>query len=116
MVPYVDGTTIVKESMIIVKDSVDWHPLEYQTTLGIDPAFSEKTNTDPIGITITRKKTIEGKVHKFVMYSVELHGKEKELGAIIKKCKSLKEEFEFDDIVIESNNGGEIIGKELKTE
>lgn len=116
LVPYVDGTTIVKESMIIRKDSVERHPLECHTTLGIDPAFSEKTNTDPVGMTITKKINIEGKTHRFVMYSTELRGKEKELWSIVQKAKELKDAIGFDDIEIEGNNGGEIIGKELRAE
>lgn len=114
--PYVDGTTIVKDYMIKRVESMRPRENTYTSTLWIDPAFSEKTNTDAIGLTITRKRYIGRDYVKYVIYSCELRWVEKALDTIKKKVRHLYDMYGFDNIVIESNNWWELIGKELRKE
>lgn len=114
--PYIDGTTIVKDYMIKVVESMRPNEHTYTSTLWIDPAFSEKTNTDPIWLTITRKRWVGDVLVKFIVYSCELEGEDKELKNIKKKVRHLQETIWFDNIKIETNNGGGIIARELKQE
>lgn len=114
--PYIDWTVIIKKQRIQRVDSMWPNPNTYTTTLWIDPAFSKKTNTDPIWMVLTRKRNLWWTMLYFVVYSCELKWEEKQLSNIKDKVRRIKTMFGFDNISIEWNNWWEIIGEELQDE
>lgn len=115
LVPYLDGESIIKRHMI----DYNYNPSsKIKTIMGIDPAFSEKTKSDPVGIVINHhaKSTKDDAMDYHVALSVSLKGADKSEDTIVSTVKSLYWPHRVDLIIIEGNNGGEIIGKRLKKE
>jgi len=115
LIPYLDGDTIIKRHMIDYNCSSDNIS---KTIMWVDPAFSEKTTSDPLGIVITThtKGVQDDAIHYNIKLSVWLSWLEKSEDNVIKTIKSLYTAHNISLIRIEWNNGWELIGKRLKKE
>lgn len=106
-VPMADGESIVKRSGIRYADTA---PEGCRVVGGIDPAFSEKTTSDPMAFTITGHY----KGQKYVMASFEYNGTEKDEDRFCNSVQEWYKKKKISRLKIESNNGGEIIARMLK--
>lgn len=107
LIPYVDGQTIIPRSLI---KKVERYPKEVRVIIGIDPAFSLKTTSDPIAITVTGHHN----GNKYVLACYELIGNQKQEKIYRPFIKQLYTTFKVSNVNIESNNGGEIIARQLQ--
>lgn len=107
LIPYVDGQTIIPRALI---KKVDRYPKEVRAIMGIDPAFSLKTTSDPIAITISGHHN----GNKYVLACYELIGNQKQEKIYRPFIKQLYSTFKIANVNIESNNGGEIIARQLQ--
>jgi len=80
----------------------------------IDPAFSEKTNTDPIWITITAHHKFEWTTYKYVVFSTQLTGENKYYENFVRFVKNLYVQYKINIIYIEQNNGWKVLADILK--
>ncbi len=113
LIPYLDWTSIIKKTLIHYYNNL---PKRHQKVIWIDPAFSEKTKTDPIWITITAQEKFEKDYYFYVIESLELKEKEKNNLFFIKTIKNLSTKYDIDLIVIENNNWWAILADLLKRE
>lgn len=109
LIPYVNGQTIIPRSLI---RTADRYPAWCSITLGIDPAFSLKTTSDALAIVVTAH--LQGK--KYVLACYELEGNQKQESISRPFIKQVYDTFRASRIRIESNNGGELIGRQLQTD
>lgn len=107
LIAYKDGQSIIKRSQIQVLDN---EPEWCKYVIGIDPAFSLKTNTDDLAIVITAHK--EGK--KYIIQAIPLQGLEKDEENVKKEIRKLYDRYNISIVNVESNNGGEIIARQLR--
>lgn len=107
LIPYVDGQTIIPRSLI---KTIERYPKEVRVIIGIDPAFSLKTTSDPIAITVTGHHN----GNKYVLACYELIGTQKQEKIYRPFIKQLYTTFKVSNVNIESNNGGEIIARQLQ--
>ena len=87
--------------------------------IGIDPAFSKNTASDAIGIVVTGHYTAKyedwtNKKLKYVLRSKALEWEDKSQKNFVATVQNLYEEYWASRVVIESNNGGQILGEQLK--
>jgi len=68
-IPLIVGQTIVKEEWIIYNTELT--EFDYYV-MGVDPAFSTKTNSDAFGIVITGYKKIKGDTYKKAVFCKKL--------------------------------------------
>lgn len=106
-IPYADWMTIIKRSSI--RYEKEWDK-SARVVFGIDPAFSEKTNTDSMALTISAHKWNT----RYVIQSIEFNGSEKDEERFVSVVHRLYLEYKCACINIEANNGGEIIWRMLK--
>lgn len=78
--------------------------------IGIDPAFSTKTDTDAMALALTAHSGPE----RYVAKVFQFNGAEKEEEQFCAFVENLYRSYNVDLVRIESNNGGEIIGRMLK--
>ena len=102
LIPYKSGEAIIARSSLRFADS---YPKDSRIVFGIDPAFSEKTESDSMAITICGHYGVE----KYIIASYEMRGKEKNEETFVPFVESLYHKYQCSNIVIESNNGGLII-------
>jgi len=107
LIPYVDGQSIIPRSLI---KTTDRYPTWCRITIGIDPAFSLKTQSDAIGICVTAH--LNG--NKYVLAFYELLATQKQEKVYRPFIKQVYNTFGVIRIRIENNNGGEIIGRQLQ--
>ncbi|PZM86477.1 hypothetical protein DLH72_00845 [Candidatus Gracilibacteria bacterium] len=113
LIPYKKGQKVISLSMIQYYQNL---PKNYKIVIGIDPAFSEKTNTDPIGITITAHEKYGKDNFYYIIESLSLEGEEKNYTKFVKIIKELYQKYKASGVIIENNNGGGILGDMLKRE
>lgn len=87
--------------------------------IGIDPAFSKNTASDAIGIVVTGHYTAKyedwtSKRMKYILRSKALEWEDKAQKNFVATVQNLYEEYWASRVVIESNNGGQILGEQLK--
>lgn len=112
LIPYVSWNPIIKKSNI--KYYLDL-PSNVSVIFWIDPAFSLKTNTDSMALTITAHyKWKEGLVYKYILDSMEFNWDEKDENLFVSKVENLYHRYKCKLINIEANNGWEIIWRMLK--
>ena len=109
LIPYIDGQTIIPKSLI---RTIDRYPKEVRITIGIDPAFSLKTTSDALAIVVTGH--LAGT--KYVLAVYELEGPQKQESIYRPFIKQVYNTFKASMIRIESNNGGELIGRQLQAD
>ena len=114
LVPYVDGSTIIRESMIKRYEVLPKKDSFSKIVMWIDPAFSEKTTADRIGVGITLHRNINNVLKKYTFWSYWYEWKEKDLTRFVNSIFDLYKRFDIDIINIEWNNWWATIWKELK--
>jgi predicted phage terminase large subunit-like protein len=115
LIPYLTGDIIIKEHMINY-DAVFEFNFLCRRIMGIDPAFSENTQSDSLAICIwTEVRMIEGKEY-FIEGEKTLIGKEKELWNVVKTIVHLYQQWNCSLVKIEKNNGGDVLIALLKKE
>lgn len=85
-----------------------------RVVIWVDPAYSEKTKTDAVGIWITYHKTINWNKHKFVYDMLELTWSEKRLKNVVKFIANLYKQHNASLVRVEQNNGWEYLVQELR--
>lgn len=105
--PYTWGMSIIKRSNI---KYADYAPPNTRNIIGIDPAFSTKTGTDAMGFTLTMHDDIYKYVHTMVGFEWEEKNEER----FVSYVWEMYQHHNVDMVYIESNNGGEIIGRMLR--
>lgn len=113
LVPYQKGQKIISLSMINYFQNL---PKNYKIVIWVDPAFSEKTNTDPIWITVTAQENFWKENYYYIIESLELEGEEKNFEKFKKIVKNLYEKYKASSVIIENNNGWWILADMLKRE
>lgn len=102
----------------IIKDSDIKHyyalPKNYKVVFGIDPAFSEKTGSDSIWLTITAQEMFEKEIYKYVIEIREFIEDEKDEERFCSVVKDLYQKYKCSLIHIENNNGWWILARMLK--
>lgn len=111
LIPYADGQTIIKRTSIKYAEKA---PDGGRVVFGIDPAFSEKTNSDAMGLSIAKHITAEGKKQKYVLDMIEFRWDQKNEERFCEAVFELYKKHNCSSINIEANNGGEIIARMLK--
>lgn len=110
--PYIGGQNIILRSQIHETDKVPLHtkeePVHY--VLGIDPAFSLKTNSDSVGIVVSAHRWED----RYIVQVVELEGQEKDEENIKRVVKNLYNRYNASIVNIETNNWGELIARMLQ--
>lgn len=111
--PMVSGSSIIKRDQI---KHIDIVPAGVTVVGGIDPAFSTKTGTDAMTIVITAHLRVPGETYtnKYILYQYEAFGDAKNEVSFVKMAEDAYKRFKVSRWRIESNNGGEIIGRMLK--
>lgn len=102
-----DGESIIKRTSIRYAPS---YPDGSRIVFGIDPAFSENTQSDSMGLAITAHHGEQ----RYNIATYEFKGKEKDEEKFVNAVFSLYEKHNCSIINIESNNGGEIIARMLR--
>lgn len=111
LVAYKKGQKIIKESDIKYYTKL---PNNYRIVIGIDPAFSLKTNTDPIGIWVTAHESFEGKNYKYVIELKKLEADEKDEDRFCAVIVGLYQRYNVNIVYIEGNNGWDVLARMLK--
>lgn len=102
----------------IIKDSDIKHyytlPNNYVITFWVDPAFSLKTWTDGIWLTVTAQETYNDEIHKYVIEIREFMDEEKDENNFCAVTKDLYVMYNCKMIYIETNNGWSILARMLR--
>ena len=80
----------------------------------IDPAFSEKTKSDELSITVVWFQQIGSVLYKFIEENISLVGEEKNEDNVLKTVLSLYLQYKARIVKWESNNGGELYNQLCK--
>jgi predicted phage terminase large subunit-like protein len=116
LIAFQDGQTIIKQSDI----KYARRPENCKIVFGIDPAFSQKTNTDAMGFVMTahHRSKFEDRilVQKYVFWYISFEGRDKDEETFKRRVKELYVKFKCSLIRIEQQAGWEIIGNMLKKE
>jgi phage terminase large subunit-like protein len=107
LIPFAEGDTIIKQSSI---RHADGYPPGCKIVFGIDPAFSMKTNTDIMCLTVVAHKGAQ----KFIVKTFYFEGREKDEEKFVTSAYEAYKSFSCSCVNVEGNNGGEIIGRMLK--
>lgn len=111
LIAYKKWQRIIKQSDIKYYGAL---PKNHKIIIWIDPAFSEKTGTDAIGLTITAQEIFEKEVYKYVIEIREFVEEEKDEEFFCKIVKELYQKHKCNLIYIENNNGWWILARMLK--
>lgn len=111
LIPYRAGQSIIKNSDIRYYGNL---PNNVKNVIGIDPAFSEKTNTDPIGITVTGHEKYKDDNYKYIIEVLELEWEDKDEDRFAMIVKQLYVKYKVSIVWIENNNGGGILARILR--
>lgn len=102
----------------IIKDSdIKYYynlPKNHKIIFWIDPAFSEKTWSDGMWLTITAHEKFETVTYKYVIEMMEFLEDEKDEEKFCNTVANLYHKYKCSLIYIENNNGGWIIWRMLK--
>lgn len=111
LIAYKKWQRIIKESDIKYYGTL---PKNHKIIIWIDPAFSEKTWSDAIGLTITAQEMFEKEIHKYVIEIREFNEEEKDEEFFCKVVKELYQKYKCNLVYIENNNGWWILARMLK--
>jgi len=102
----------------IIKDSDIKHyyklPKIFKIVFWIDPAFSEKTWSDPIWLTVTAQEMYEKEIFKYVIEIKEFIEDEKDEERFCSVVVDMYHKYNCSLIYIEWNNGGLILARMLR--
>jgi predicted phage terminase large subunit-like protein len=107
LIPYAEGDTIIKQSSIRYTKE---YPQGSRIVFGIDPAFSMKTNSDIMCLTVAAHKWPQ----RFIVKTFYFEGREKDEEKFVTACHEAYKQLSCSCINIEANNGGEIIARMLQ--
>lgn len=107
LIPFTWGDTIIKRTSIKYATTM---PQGARMVIGIDPAFSEKTWTDEMGVAMTWHVG----VNKYVQTMEGLSGTEKDEERFCAYVEWLYKKWNVAMVVVEENNGGLILARMLK--
>lgn len=111
LIPYIKGQRIISDSMIQYYQNL---PKNYKVVIGVDPAFSEKTGSDAIWITVTAHENYNKENYKYVIEMIALEWEEKDEERFCKFIKNLAEKYNYSVIYIENNNWWGVLARMLK--
>ena len=111
LIPYIKGQRIISDSMIQYYQNL---PKNYKVVIGVDPAFSEKTGSDAIWITVTAHENYNKENYKYIIEMIALEWEEKDEERFCKFIKILAEKYNYSVIYIENNNWGGVLARMLK--
>lgn len=111
LIPYKKGQRIIKDSDIKYYYNL---PKNNKIIFWIDPAFSEKTWTDGMWLTITAHEKFEKETYKYVIEMMEFLEEEKDEEKFCNTVVNLYHKYKCSLIYIENNNWGWIIWRMLK--
>lgn len=111
LIPYIKGQRIISDSMIQYYQNL---PKNYKVVIGVDPAFSEKTGSDAIWITVTAHENYNKENYKYVIEMIALEWEEKDEERFCKFIKILAEKYNYSVIYIENNNWWGVLARMLK--
>ena len=109
LIPWINWQSIIPRSLI---KTADRYPAWCRIIIGIDPAFSLKTTSDALAICVTAH--LNG--NKYVLACYELEGNQKQEAVYRPFIKQIYTTFKASLIRIESNNGWELIGRQLQSD
>ena len=109
LIPLKNGESIIKRTSLKFAEKVP-EVEGVRIIFSIDPAFSEKTNTDPMALAVTAHVGDQ----RYVMAVFEFKGDEKNEEKFCNFVEQLYKQLKCSLIKIESNNGGGIIASLLK--
>jgi len=111
LIAYKKWQKIIKETDIKHYQKL---PNNYKITFWIDPAFSEKTWSDGMWLTVTAQEFYEKEIYKYVIEIREYLEEEKDEERFCNSVVDLYHKYKCSMIFIESNNGWEILWRMLK--
>ena len=111
LIAYVNGQRIIKWSDIIYYYQL---PKVYRVVFWIDPAFSEKTWTDAMWLTITAQEKYMWEIYKYIIESIAFEENEKDEDKFCNRVVELYHKYKCWLIYIEQNNGWLILARMLK--
>lgn len=111
LIPYRKWQKIIKDSDIRHYSKL---PNNYVITFWIDPAFSEKTWSDGMWLTITAQERFEKEIYKYVIEMREFTEDEKDEEKFCNVVQDLYHKYKCSMIFIENNNWWWIIARMLK--
>lgn len=111
LVAYKKWQRIIKESDIKTYINL---PKNYKIVFGIDPAFSQKTGSDSIWLTITAQEKFEKENFKYIIETREFIEEEKDEEYFCKVVKELYIKYKCSLIYIENNNWWWVLASMLK--
>jgi len=109
LIPWVNGQSVIPRSLI---KTADRYPAWCRIIVWIDPAFSLKTTSDALAICVTAH--LNG--NKYVLACYELEWNQKQEAIYRPFIKQIYNTFKVSLIRIESNNGWELIGRQLQSD
>lgn len=107
--PFATGQKIIGKDQILHRD--EWSD-SAPIIIGVDPAFSLKTNTDALAVVVSAHDGEE----RYVIDAFAFEGVDKETSKVVKFIMEQYNRWGAHCINIETNNGGEIIGRMLAKE
>lgn len=111
LIAYKKGQKIIRKSHIKYYQSL---PKNYKIVFWIDPAFSEKTWTDPMALTITAQEKFNWEIYKYIIESMWFEWEDKDEDRFCDTVVQLYHKYKCSIIYIENNNGGLILARMLK--
>lgn len=111
LIAYKKWQRIIKDSHIKYYHNL---PNHYKVVIGIDPAFSLKTNTDPIGIVCTAHHEFQGDKYKYVLEMMKLIEDEKDEDRFCSIVVWLYQKYKVSMVYIEGNNWGGVLARMLQ--
>jgi len=111
-IAYKEWDKLVKQSNIRTYETSP-EKFDY-VEIGIDPAFSEKTKTDELSITVIWFKSVENVSYRYVEENLSLVWEEKNEANVLKTVLSLYQQYKVRLIKWESNNWWELYNQLCK--
>ena len=113
LIPYKKWQKIISDWYIKYYQNL---PKNYKVAIWIDPAFSEKTNSDKIWITVTAQEKFNNINYFYVIQSISLDGAEKNYLNFLSVVRELYNKYKASRIIIEWNNWWEILWRMLRND
>ena len=111
LISYKNGQNIIKKSDIRYFYKL---PINYKIVFWIDPAFSEKTWTDAMWLTITAQEKFNWDIFKYILESIWFEWIDKDEDKFCNTVVELYNKYKCSLIYIEWNNWGLILARMLR--
>jgi len=99
LIPYKGGQSIISRSQIQMTDKVpdSTDEMKVQYVIGVDPAFSLKTNSDSVGIVVSAHRGED----LYIVHVVELEGQQKDEENIKETVRNLYNRYSVSIVNVE---------------